>query len=115
MFALATSVLSALILGAGHLASWELKFKNSSGRKLWRISALIVTLVPPMLLTLEFLRVNTRKAAPTASVFLYVNVGAYFVARFILAFLLVYSFYSLPAGVYETKNAAWLQFIPFLH
>ena len=44
-----------------------------------------------------------------------VAVVVYILARFILLFLLVYSFWSLPAGVYDATNIGWLNFIPFLH
>ena len=46
---------------------------------------------------------------------LLVALVAYILARFILLFLLVYSFWSLPAGVYDATSIGWLNFIPFLH
>ena len=47
-------------------------------------------------------------------VILIANMTVHVMAKYLLLFLVVYSFYSLPAGTYEDVDG-WFAFIPFLH
>ena len=128
MFSFVVSVLSVTVVGAGHLASWNFEFANSSGQKLWRVCTLVVIITAAVIALLMIWIVSDPDDDDdsiyddvpfimniTGTIFMHINVCVYIVARFVLIFLVVYSFYSLPAGSYDTRDVAWLQFIPFVH
>ena len=107
--------LSALLaLAAGHLVSWNIEFPRSRGQVLWRVCSvgLIVLGVRHIVWSYYF---YDSDALSMPHPFYWLCTISYVIARFILAFLLVYSFSSLPAGVYDTKDIGWLNFVPFLH
>ena len=115
VIALAIGVALAIVLGASHLGSWNIEFPNTKGRALWRACSICMFLPVLVFVYVFFASIHPRcrNITPTR---LFVLVALVYVpARLILFYLLVYSFTSLPAGVYDTTNVAWLEYIPFLH
>ncbi|KAI0766419.1 hypothetical protein BD413DRAFT_717722 [Trametes elegans] len=111
------STAASLIVGLAHMVCWNVEFPNSNGQVLWRYSSVLVTILPivtaVIILGAAFIQRNwvtevMNKMALTMIV-------VYCMARLVLLILLVDSFQSLPAGVYDTRHVHWLSLIPFIH
>ena len=109
-WALLVTLLAALILGAGHVASWNTQFLTNHGQLVWRICSIFI-MGAPTLTVVGVVFMNWTQSW----VYIVVVSLAYLVARFTLLLLIGYSFYSLPAGVYDTNHVEWLSFLPFFH
>lgn len=105
------SFVATVILGAGHLASWDAQFSNSSEVLLWKVCSVAVIVIPVLIIILKFIDKVRKVPYPLmfASVFLYIITRAY------LLILLVFSFTSLPSAMYDMKSTNWLNLIPFFH
>ena len=106
--------LSPLILGAGHLASWNLQFQLNNAQIMWR-AASIATIVLLVGFAIAAIKCNFHKHKTQWVWLMFAAGAAYLIARFLLLYLLVYSFWSLPEDVYATEDVNWLNYIPFLH
>lgn len=106
---------TGVFLAAGHLLSWNIDFGDGKVQTLWRVCTLAV-LVGVVLLAISFGMLESRVVKDSwiyqlsASVFVAVGTLTYMLSRLILLYLVVYSFHSLPAGVYD--NIDWLNYIP---
>ena len=108
------AIVPAFIIGASHFTSWDFEFLNSGGQALWR-GCTICLLVTASVFTVFSAFGYEPKKPRLFTFFAFWTVLVNGVSRFILLYLLVYSFYSMPTGVYETKNIEWLKLIPFVH
>ena len=106
--------LSPLILGAGHLASWNLQFQLYNAQIMWRASS-ITAIIFPVVFAIAAIKCNSPEHRTLWALLMVTAGAAYLVARFLLLYLLIYSFWSLPAGVYETRDVDWLDYVPFFH
>lgn len=105
----------SLILGAGHLLSWNIQFSSTNETLLWRSCSLLVAVT----LGLIFVSTIGAKFHPSLQKFYNVFNGlstlVYISARLVLLVLLGYSFTNMPAAVYNTDSVDWLAYIPFIH
>lgn len=108
-------VLSPLLLGAGHLVSWNLEFKLHNAQIMWRASSVAAIVLPPVFAVAA---IKCNPPSPNRTLWaclLFISGLVYLIVRFLLLYLLMYSFWSLPAGVYQTQDVDWLNYIPFFH
>ena len=110
-------LVAAGIFGAGHLASWDIEFPRSNGQILWRICSVGVLVSALGLIAANHICVESSSSTTfDVADWAYLTfLSLYVMMRCLLALLLVYSFSSLPSGVYTTKGVEWLDFVPFLH
>ncbi|KAK4450496.1 hypothetical protein QBC34DRAFT_349260 [Podospora aff. communis PSN243] len=108
-----------IVFGAIHLIAWNLEFPNETERWAWRISALLVTVVPLLVAPLNADRVDEKWAAKsrTNSVIytFYVIVAAimvYLVFPAARLYLLVEAFRSTYYLTPSTYAATWASNIP---
>ena len=107
-------LVSPLLLGAGHLFAWNLQFVLYNAQIMWKASSIAAIVFPPIFAGAAF-QCNKQTNMALWSTLLFASGLAYLVARFLLLYLLIYSFWSLPAGVYENQDIDWLNYIPFFH
>lgn len=102
--------LGSLIFGACHLIAWNDLFINTHGQPLWRISSLLITILPPLTAPFILFGQSYPKYNWLASANTFVCFLVYCGARVALGVLLVMSFWSLPRGVYDETD--WATFLP---
>ena len=118
-------------MGAAHALSWDVRFPSTDAQLLFLVNTIVLLVWPAVVgvvmicgafgLTVlrwkyELWCLKYVTSHPWLAVLgSVVCFGVYAFARVTLIFLVLYSFSSLPAGVYGTKGADWLGFIPFLH
>ena len=108
------SALAAAIFGAGYLISWNIEFPKSSGQTWWRACSVSLIVATSTVIAITWYT-HSMDAIGRIRFVCYALVGLYVAARTLLTLQLVYSFYSLPAGVYDIRDVEWLNFVPFLH
>ena len=108
------SILAVAIFGAAYLLSWHIEFPKSTGQTWWRACSVSVIVSTLTLIAITWYT-HSMDAIGRIRLVCYALVCLYVMARTLLALQLVYSFYSLPVGVYDIKDVEWLEFIPFLH
>lgn len=102
------------IFSAIHLSAWNWTFVNPVSRILWRSFGVAATGAAPLALTLmlvldkNWLGGIPEKVAQISFAFIF---GAYVIARLGLLVLVMYSFRSMPASVYETVD--WTTYFPY--
>ncbi|EJC99831.1 uncharacterized protein FOMMEDRAFT_112880 [Fomitiporia mediterranea MF3/22] len=111
------AAIAGFLVGLAHLSSWNVEFPDSNGQALWRICSIAVTVLPLIAAGSIYGAAMVRRDLVTELMNLTVLTLSvtYCTARLILFILLGYSFWSLPAGVYDTKPLGWLNDIPFFH
>jgi len=108
MLAFAWMCIGSLLFGACHLIAWNYVFINNHGQTLWRVSSLLITLLPSTAVSVHFIHLKSAPKLPV--VYNAIALFVYCVARMSLIILLVLSFWNLPMGVYEEMS--WAAFIP---
>ena len=132
---------TSCILGAGHVASWNVQFLRVNGQLWWRLCTVYLLIAPLTWLPFTPLhpagykvfrlcwdrlkQPNLRASGGRSKLSELLAVGPailttlillYAAARLILLGLVVYSFYSLPAKVYATSDPLqWFHFLPLFH
>jgi hypothetical protein len=107
----------ATAFSAIHLAAWNWEFSSPDVRVLWRSFGLAATAAGPstILVFLLILAIDKFGAGDwifeVGSVSLTIFGVVYGISRLGLIVLIIYSFKSMPAGVYETVD--WTNYFPF--
>jgi len=107
----------ATAFSAIHLAAWNWEFSSPDVRVLWRSFGLAAAAVGPSMILLLFLLLAIAKCGARRWIFKaagvpVINFGVvYGISRLGLIVLIIYSFKSMPAGVYETVD--WTNYFPF--
>lgn len=106
----------ATAFSATHLAAWNWEFSSPDVRILWRSFGLAATAAGPSTILCLFLILAIEKRSGgnwgwAAMVTLIVSIIVYGISRLGLIVLIIYSFKSMPAGVYETVD--WTNYFPF--
>ncbi|KAF5319408.1 hypothetical protein D9619_008553 [Psilocybe cf. subviscida] len=122
------SCVIGVVFGMVHLLAWSATFATTIERKLWRLSAVVITVVPaivaigwPWLRYLVIFRkqeVLKKRRPKIAKVGKFIQVGIpvvlgvpfYVLARFTLLTLALISLRDLPPGVHTAVS--WTSFIP---
>jgi len=102
---------TGLVLGGGHLASWNTQFSNSNEIILWRTCSIAVTGLSTLIAFVSSPLVPSSRGQAWCCVFLV----PYLLARIWLLSLLGLSFSSLPVATYSTHGTGWLNLVPFFH
>ncbi|KAJ7639555.1 hypothetical protein FB45DRAFT_1135220 [Roridomyces roridus] len=105
--------LSALIFGAIHCAAWQDEFPTTAERWLWRVSSVVVTFIPLMMISVFVVlaRLSEKLEALLAPLFL-IFIFTYVSARLLLIALPFAALRSLPASAFVDVN--WNIYIPHL-
>ena len=115
VIACVATLFAGFTLGAGHLASWNVGFTNSGVQVLWRGCGVFVTATGPVCLVLgPWVNKGSYRGIIVAFI-LSVVVMLFIISRLVLLILVICTFVSLPAGMYDIRDIPWLHFIPFLH
>jgi hypothetical protein len=110
----------ATAFSAIHLAAWNWEFSSPDVRVLWRSFGLAATAAGPSTVLVTFLMFAiddyyegvARDWVFAAAVVPFTICGViYGISRLGLIVLIIYSFKSMPAGVYETVD--WTNYFPF--
>jgi hypothetical protein len=108
----------ATVFSAIHLAAWNRQFPTPVARTLWRSFGVIATVAGPISIVCVFILIQldkkgNRNSTPffLSAFFSSIVVVAYIVSRLGLIALIIYSFSSMPAGVYETVD--WIKYFPY--
>ena len=107
----------ATAFSAIHLAAWNWEFSSPDVRVLWRSFGLAATAAGPSTILLLFLVLAIDKCSTgdwlVAGFWVpFITFGVvYGISRLGLIVLIIYSFKSMPAGVYETVD--WTNYFPF--
>jgi hypothetical protein len=107
----------ATAFSAIHLAAWNWEFSSPDVGVLWRSFGLAATAAGPSMILLGLLVVAFDKCVTghwiyTAAWVPTIILGVvYGISRLGLIVLIIYSFKSMPAGVYETVD--WTNYFPF--
>jgi hypothetical protein len=109
----------ATAFSATHLAAWNWEFPSPDVRILWRSFGLVATAAGPSTILCLFLIFAIEDCSGhlgdwgvnAAVVTLLISVIVYSISRLGLIVLIIYSFKSMPAGVYETVD--WTNYFPF--
>ncbi|GJJ06777.1 hypothetical protein Clacol_000973 [Clathrus columnatus] len=106
----AAEVLTAVVFGGIHLFAWNYEFPTRVELWFWRVSALIIVVLPPIFLISMF----TLFWIPRSMIGIYVYAAflSYIVARLSILILSIISLRNLPAGT--LSNVDWLTFIPHI-
>ena len=98
--------------GAIHCLAWNAQFPTSIESKLWRVSAVIITVLPPILLLLYValnLRIMGRRLGLGLS---FIVVIPYVLARICLLAIALSSLRALPYSAYLTPS--WTRYVPHI-
>lgn len=115
---------AGIVLGVAHLLSWNLLFPTTDAQLLFRVDTVILLAGPVVVAAASVAMVTLRLPVGYGAthvwipiLMLWATIGyvIYATARVTLVILILYSFRSLPADVYETTSTKWLDFIPFFH
>ncbi|KAF8645290.1 hypothetical protein AX16_007927 [Volvariella volvacea WC 439] len=109
MFAIVIGSVIGILFGAIHLIGWNFQFPTIIELWLWRVSALVLTIIP-FLFTISLSAINKNEA-----LFVLFSGSApplYFSARIVLLFLAFFTLRSLPDSAYQ--NVTWTEFIPHI-
>jgi len=113
MGSLLSAVVGTIVFGGCHLAAWNHDFVNSSGKPLWRICAIIITVfLMPAVVAAAVVdgSISQSRFKALRNILFASLVSVYYIARLLLIYLLFVSFWSLPAGVYQ--DTRWSSFFP---
>ncbi len=100
-----------LCFGSFHLAAWKNDFVNSSGKRMWRVCSIMITAIPIPFGLLNQHIAMLGEASSCTVLLRQLLLASYVIARLVLLYLVVLSFWSLPADVYRDMN--WLSVLPF--
>jgi len=107
----------ATAFSAIHLAAWNWEFSSPSVRVLWRSFGLAATAAGPSMILFCFLVYAIDESGARDWIFgvawapIMISSVVYGISRLGLIILIIYSFKSMPAGVYETVD--WTNYFPF--
>jgi len=112
-YRMAGLILGTLLFGAFHLAAWNSEYINSSGKILWRIGSLFVTIFPLVFMTISVLSDYISIPDWLGGSISVLGSVFYGISRLTLLCLIALSFWSLPAGAY--LDVSWSSFLPSIH
>lgn len=111
----AAELILGIVFGAIHSAAWFFEFPTHTERLIWRISALLVTFVPVLLIFLCFVTAALILCFEGDYLFVFcaaIGLPAYIVARFLLIAVTFSSLRDLPPDALRVLN--WTTFIPHI-
>ena len=111
-FVLICYVIIGGMFGAVHCLAWHSTFPTHIEQTLWRVSALVVTAIPPIIFVLLFLLGPSLSNSDLASAVMVLLTPVYSLARISLLALALAALRALQEKAYETPS--WAAYIPHI-
>lgn len=108
------TLLSALIFAGLHCLAWNLYFPTQQERLIWRISCIVMVVVPLISLILSMMGLHCKRLMKTLRYYIIIVIAVVFysIARFYLIFGGFIYLRAAPVACYEGVD--WVGFIPHI-